>query len=115
MKKLFVFILLAVFFLSACAAEQPAAATQQPAAIVAADARQATPVVGFVAVRKLDGMEALLLRSQPDPKSPLAGRVAPGESGKLLGVDKTGGWVLIKFTDQTGWAPVEALDLTISQ
>ena len=112
MKKILVIVAVLIFSLAACA---PAADVSDTKAVTAPDASLATPVAGFATVRSLQGMEALLLHSQPVSESPLAGQVAPGENGKLLGVNDAGTWVLVQFTDQSGWAPVEALDLTIAQ
>ena len=117
MKKILILAVIAMFLLCACAAEQQTRATEPPANAVLAtpDAGMATPTVGYVSVRRLEGMQALLLRSQPDSKSALSGRVAPGEKGKVLGLNATGTWALLKFTEQSGWAPVPALDLVIAQ
>jgi hypothetical protein len=117
MKKLFVFIMLAVFLLAACAPAQPVTATPQPAYMVLATASAsiATPTIGFVTVKKLQNMQALLLRSLPDPKSAQSGRVSPGETGKILGFNDKGTWAMLQFQDQFGWAPVEVLEFTIAQ
>jgi hypothetical protein len=117
MKKNLVLAVMAMFLLCACAAEQQTRATEPPANIVMVtpDASLSTPTVGYVSVRRLEGMQALLLRSQPDTKSALSGRVAPGEKGKVLGLNATGTWALLKFTDQSGWAPVPVLDMVIAQ
>jgi hypothetical protein len=118
MKKIFVFIVLALFLLSACTTGQPPV-TQQSTEIVYAtpDAGKATPAVGFAVIRKAEGLQTFLLRSSPDPKSLLSGQVAPGAVGTLLGINQTGDWALLEFKDQSqsGWAPIESLDLTIAQ
>lgn len=117
MKKIFVIFALLMFLLAACASEPAVPATEPPSDIVFAtpDASLASSTVGFATVRRIDGMQALLLRSKPDNKSRLAGRVNPGEQGKLLGLDPTGSWALVKFSEQSGWAPVQALDLLVAQ
>jgi hypothetical protein len=117
MKKSFVLFLLGVFLLAACATQQQAPATATATDIVYAtpDASMAKFAVGFAYVRKSEGTPALLLRSLPDSASPVSGRAIPGENGKLLGINDSGSWVLLQFKDQSGWAPVDAVDLTISQ
>lgn len=92
-------------------------ATVAPTAIayVAADTSLATPVVGSATVPKVEGIKGVHLYSQPDAKAPLAGEVSPGEAGKVLGTDATGQWVLVQIKDQTGWAPILALNVTIAQ
>jgi hypothetical protein len=75
----------------------------------------ATPAVGAVTVLPVPGKTSLSLRSQPDPKASSIGEVKPGDSGKLLGVDASGRWMLVKIKQQTGWAPVQYLDYTIAQ
>lgn len=117
MKKTLVLAVMAMFLLCACAAEQQTRATEPPANTVMStpDAGMSTPTVGYVSVRRLEGMQALLLRSQPDIKSAISGRVAPGEKGKVLGLNETGTWALLKFPEQSGWAPVAVLDLVIAQ
>jgi len=118
MKKIFVFFVLAMFLLSACTTAQ-LPVTQSPTEIVYAtpDVSMATPAVGFAVVRKVAGTQTFLLRSSPDPKAFLSGQVAPGAVGTLLGINKTGDWALLEFKEQSqsGWAPIESLDLTIAQ
>ncbi len=113
MRKFFVFLPLLMFVLGSCAA--PAGAAVRNTVVSSPNASLATPAVGAVTVRNLQGMEALLLRNQPGPESPQAGRVAPGQNGKLLGFNEAQTWALVQFSDQSGWAPVEVLDLTIAQ
>jgi uncharacterized protein YgiM (DUF1202 family) len=116
-KKILTQAVIAVFLLGACAANQQVGATEPPANTVWAtpDASMSTPTTGFATVRSLQGMQALLLRSQPDPKSALAGQVTPGEKGQVLGSNADGTWVLLKFSEKSGWAPVAALELVIAQ
>ena len=117
MKKILALAMIVIFLLCACAAEQQVGATEPPAktAFAASDASLSTPTVGSATVRRFEGMQALQLRSQPDQNSVLAGQVAPGEQGKVLGVNAEGTWVLVKFSEQSGWAPVPTLDLVIAQ
>lgn len=117
MKKILTLAVMAAFMLCACAAEQQVGATELPANTILStpDASMSTPTVGYVSVKRLEGMQALLLRSQPDLKAALAGQVAPGAKGKVLGVNAAGTWALLKFPEQSGWAPVPALDLVIAQ
>ena len=106
-------VVMTVFLLSACS---PAITVVPTAtAIVTPDASMATPATGFAIVKNLSGNRALFLSSQPDNKSAKIGQAHPGESGKVLGFDATGTWALLDFKGQSGWAPVDALDLTIAQ
>ena len=117
MKKILTLAAIAMFLLCACAAGQQVGATEPPTTTILAtpDAGLSTPTVGVVTVRSLKGMQALLLYSQPDPKSATAGQVASGERGKVLGLNAAGTWVLLKFAEQSGWAPVDSLDMVIAQ
>jgi hypothetical protein len=117
MKKLLILALLAVFLLGACAAGQQVKATATPVKTAAAvlDTSLATPNAGSATVRGLGGVKALVLQSQPDPKSSVLGQVVPGEEGKVLGVNSEGTWVLVQFSKQTGWAPAAMLDLVLVQ
>jgi hypothetical protein len=117
MKRMLFLAVMAVFWLSACTANPPVSVTETPAAVFAAtpNASLATPTVGFVTVRKLENMQALLLRSQPDHQAALTGQVAPGASGKVLGLNAAGDWALLQFPEASGWAPVPVLELTIAQ
>jgi uncharacterized protein YgiM (DUF1202 family) len=118
MKRILFIVAFTVFLLSACAAgETIATPTNTPAKIVYAtpDGSAATPEAGFATVTKLQGVTALLLRSQPDIKSDLAGQVLPGDTGKILGADSSHRWILVQFKDQVGWAPAVLLELTIAQ
>jgi uncharacterized protein YgiM (DUF1202 family) len=117
MKKLFILAMIAVFLLSACAAEVQVEATQPPAQTAQAtpDASLATPNVGSGTVRKLEGMRALRLYSRPDSQSAVTGQVAPGEKGKVLGLNATETWVLVQFSEQSGWVPVTVLALILAR
>jgi hypothetical protein len=117
MKKLLTLVAIAVFLLCACAVGQQVKATETPANIVLStpDASMSTPTVGYAVVRRLNGMQVLLLRSQPDSKSALTGRVAPDAKGKVLGLNADGTWVLLQFPEQSGWAPAVALDMVVAQ
>jgi hypothetical protein len=116
MKKIVILIVVAMFLLSACAVgTPPTAVSPTAAAFVTPAAGKATPTSGFVTVQKLPGMQALLLRSQPDNKSALTGTVLPGATAKIIGIDASGAWLLLEFKDYSGWAPIEVLDITIEQ
>ena len=119
MKKLHVLLTIAVAFLllTACATEKSADATATPTNTISAlpDASLATPQVGSATVLKIEGVNAVQLHSRPNTNSPLSGEVHPGEQGKLLGIDQSGRWVLVRIKDQTGWAPFQLFHLTIAQ
>lgn len=122
MKKwlFFGFLVLGWTLLAACsaatatpaigAAEPPADATFAPA-----DDSMALPEIGFVSVIQSKTIKAVLLRSQPDVKSDIAGRVEPGDLGELLGRDESGQWALVTINGQTGWIPVELVKITYEQ
>ncbi len=125
-KRQTLLLILLAALLAACATATPAApATATPlagAADLAADATLgpavpalATPVAGWVKVITSSQIKAVLLRSQPEPKSAVAGRALPGESGELLGQDASGTWLLVTIRQQTGWLPVELLEITFEQ
>lgn len=124
MKRLTVLASFLSLLLAACATAVPAA-TATPhsgaqdvpadATFVPAGQSQATPDVGWVGVVSATGIKAVLLRSQPDHKSALAGRVFPGETGELLGHDQTGTWVLVSINHQTGWIPIQLVNITVEQ
>jgi hypothetical protein len=115
MKKLLILAIFAMLLLGACAAEQQVKATETPtkAAPAMLDASLATPNVGSATVRNLQGMRALLLYSQPDAESAVTGQVAPGEKGKVLGLNALETWVLLEFPEKSGWAPAIALELIL--
>ena len=94
----------------------PSAGTSLPTVAGPQDIQSlATPAVGAVTVLPIPGKTSLSLSIRPDPKAPFIGEVKPGDSGKLLGVDASGRWMLVKIKNQTGWAPVQYLDYTIAQ
>ncbi len=107
----FVFVLVT---LMGCAPASPVV-TAAPVGPAPLDQSLATPVVGGVTVLPVAGKTSLALRSQPDPQAPPLGEVKPGDSGKLLGIDPSGRWMLVEIKQQTGWAPVQYLDYTIAQ
>lgn len=107
MKKFLIMAVAVLLLLCACATAQPVKITP--------DASMATPITGAATVRKLETVKALVLQSQPDPKSAMVGQVAPGAKGKVLGLNEKGTWVLVQFPEQTGWAPAVMLDLVLAQ
>jgi len=118
-RKLFIPLLVISFFLADCAPAAQAA-TAEPAATTVTtfatpDQSFATPIVGVVTVMQIQKAKGVFLRSRPDSKAPVAGEVKPGDSGKVLGVDSSGKWMLVTIKDQTGWALVQLLNYTISQ
>jgi hypothetical protein len=117
MKRFLILAAIAGCWLSACAVDQRVEAKGTPTniALVTPNTSMSTPTVGSAIARRPSGMQVLLLRSQPDPKSALTGQVALGERGQVLGLNAAGTWVLLRFNDQSGWAPFAALDLVIAQ
>lgn len=118
LKKSLLLTLAVCLWLTACQPQPtPSTVTSTPAAtaVPAPDASLAQPVVGFVTVRSFENMQALQLRSQPDSNSVLLGQVLPGEQGKLLGLNAEQTWALVEFKTQSGWAPIQALDLTLAE
>jgi hypothetical protein len=122
-RKLCIAFPLMIFFLLAGCAEgttsSQVVATEPAATIVITfatpDQSFATPIVGVVTVMQIQKAKGVFLRCRPDSKAPVAGEVKPGDSGKALGVDSSGKWMLVTIKDQTGWALVQLLNYTISQ
>jgi hypothetical protein len=75
----------------------------------------ATPAIGFAQRPRSQGIEPLLLYSQPSDQSPVSGQIYPGDEGLLLGMDATQTWVLVQFGETVGWTPLMTLALTIAQ
>lgn len=117
MKKILILAIFVIFLLGACAAEQQVKATATPvkAAPAVLDTSLATPNAGSATVRGQQGVKVLVLQSQPDARSSMLGQVAPGEQGKVLGVNSEGTWILVQFSKQTGWVPAIMLDLILVQ
>jgi hypothetical protein len=118
MKKTisFIFSIALMIFLAACAG-QTASGTATPTGVVytVAETSMATPTIGTVEVLKVNNVEAIRLLSRPDNKAAPTGIVQPGDRGKVLGVDASGAWVLVKIKDQIGWLPVAVLNVTIAK
>jgi len=90
------------------------AASATPTAV--ADIRSlATPQAGAVTVLSSPGKTTLPLASQPAVGASAIGQVKAGDTGKLLGLDASGTWMLVEIKQQTGWIPVQYLDYTIAQ
>lgn len=106
-----VIILLGIFWLLVgCAPVAAATPTAQPISALAI----ATPVVGAVTVLPVAGKTSLTLRFQPNVKAPGTGEVKPGDTGKALGTESSGKWMLVEINKQTGWLPIQYLDYTIA-
>jgi hypothetical protein len=74
-----------------------------------------TPVVGTVTVISMPpGKASLVLIASPEMSVSL-GKVKIGDTGKALGVDASGKWMLVEIKQQTGWLKVQYLDYTIAQ
>ena len=107
-KILFAFVIFSL--LVGCAP----AAVSTPTAVVGVQSVM-TPAVGAVTVLAVPGKTSLSLSIAPNPKSAFLGEVKPGDTGKLLGVDASGLWLLVEIKQQTGWIPAQYLDYTIAQ
>jgi len=79
------------------------------------DQRLSTPTVGFVTVLEVQSVRGVLLRSLPNPDSAAAGDVVPGDTGRILGVDSTGSWLLVQIKNQTGWITIQLVNYSIAQ
>lgn len=119
MKKTLIMAIIAILLLSACATQSqtatPQAATQ--AVVATPDTSMSTPTVGSATIRSKQGAAQVILYlySQPDPKAPVIAKVKSGTKGEVLGVTAAENWTLVKFGDQTGWAPSVLLNLVIAQ
>jgi hypothetical protein len=115
MKKVIFLALAALLLLSACSG-QSASATGTPTAPVYAtpDTRPAVVTVGSATLLKRSGRDNLFLLSRPDPQAPPSGQIFAGDSGKIVGIDAASQWVLVEIKDQTGWAPISELSVTIA-
>lgn len=119
MRKLFLACVM-FLLLAGCATSALTATSEAPTAVTtftAPDQSLATPVFGTVTVLPVSvaGAKGIFLRSQPQPKAPVAGEVKPGDSGKVLGVDSSGVWMYVEIKGQSGWVPAQYLDYTIAQ
>lgn len=79
------------------------------------DRSLATPAYGFAQRPRSQGIEPLLLYSQPNAESAVSGQIYPGDEGTLLGMDASQTWVLVQFGETVGWTPLMTLALTIAQ
>lgn len=110
MRKI-VFFLGIFWLLAGCAPAADSTPTAQPISALAI----VTPQVGAVTVLSVPGKVLLFLRAQPDASAASTGEVKPGDTGKVLGVDASGAWMLVEIKQQTGWLPIQYLDYTIAQ
>lgn len=110
MRKIILSLIL-FLLLVGCAPAVPATPTATPDSLHSL----ATPVYGSVIVLAGRGYKTVTLRNQPDPKAPEIGRVNPGDTGKLVGTDASGLWMLVEIKKQTGWVAIQYLDYTIAQ
>ncbi len=116
-KPIVLFSITLLLWLSSCAVSQDTAADGPTATIVFAtpDQSLSTPTAGSVTILQLQGAKGVFLRSRPEHTAAIAGEVQPGDSGKVLGIDSSGTWLLVEIKNQTGWAPIQLLDYTIAQ
>jgi hypothetical protein len=118
LRKLFLALILFLSLVGCATPSSPAAIAPAATTVIGPVAPERTPAVvlfGAVTVLPVQGKASIALRSQPDPNAPALAEVKPGDSGKLLGIDASGKWMLVEIKKQTGWAPVQYLDYTIAQ
>jgi hypothetical protein len=75
----------------------------------------ATPAFGFAQRPRSQGIQPLLLYSQPSSEAAVSGQIYPGDEGAVLGMNEAQDWVLVQFGDTVGWTPVMTLALTLAQ
>jgi uncharacterized protein YgiM (DUF1202 family) len=117
-RKLFTLFVpvMSLLVLVACAASAPTAPEATANVVFATPDRSfSTPTIGMVTVLQLKGAKGVFLRSRPEHASAAAGEVQPGDSGKVLGIDTSGMWLLVTIKTQTGWVPIQLVDYTIAQ
>lgn len=112
MTRMSFFAIGLLFLLVSCGGQGPTP-TGTP---VPLDRSFATPAVGgAVTVLPVTDGEGLDLRSHPEIRAFSLAVVEVGASGRLLGVDASGNWMLVEIEGKTGWAPTQSLDYTIPQ
>ena len=91
--------------------------TATPTVLLSAtpDKGMATPAFGFAQRPRSQGIQPLLLYSQPSAESAVSGQIYPGDEGLVLGMDASQVWVLVQFGETVGWTPVMTLALTLAQ
>jgi|GEM_PF-1938906 len=109
------FIAALLFLLVACSTQDASPTTMPTGTPVPLDQSFATPAVGAVTVLPIPGATSLALRSHPEMRAYALAVVEVGASGRLLGMDATGKWMLVKIDEKTGWVPTQYLDYTIPQ
>ena len=107
-----IFLVLVIFsLLVGCAPAAGATPTAQPISALSIS----TPMVGTVTVISMPpGQASLVLIMSPEASVSL-GKVKIGDSGKALGIDASGKWMLVEIKQQTGWLPIQYLDYIIAQ
>jgi len=110
-----VFLALVILFLLAGCAIPVGGAPATGATSTAEPFFMVTPVVGTVTVISMPpGQASLDLIASPEASVSL-GKVKIGDTGKVLGVDASGKWMLVEIKQQTGWIQVQYLDYLIAQ
>jgi hypothetical protein len=112
--KLRLLLALTLFFLLAGCAPSTAP-TPTATASRTLDTRAATPAFGAVTVLPMPGTASLELRAKPNALAAVIAVAKPGDSGRLIGIDASGHWMLVEIKQKTGWAPTQYLDYTIPQ
>jgi hypothetical protein len=108
-KTLLVFVIF--LLLAGCAPAGVATPTAESISTLSVS----TPVVGAVTVISMPpGQASLVLIASPEMSVSL-GKVKIGDTGKALGIDASGKWMLVEINKQTGWLLIQYLDYTIAQ
>jgi hypothetical protein len=99
------------WLLVGCAPAAISTPTAQPIGVLSIS----TPVRGTVTVISLPPAQASINLIASPEMSVSLGKVKMGDTGKALGLDASGKWMLVEIRQQTGWLETQYLDYTISQ
>ena len=121
MRKLSLFgiaLIIAGFLIASCSPNDgsgDSTSTSTDLAYATPDTSLATPAYGFAQRPRSQGIQPLLLYSQPSAQADVSGQIYPGDNGAVLGLDATQTWVLVQFNETVGWTPVMTLALTLAR
>jgi len=110
MKKNLLLLCFLAILLTACG---PAvSATPDPGAQAIPGEAGATPGAGLVTIVADAGIKSVRVLAAPVSDADELGQVLPGARGALLGYDASGEWLLVEFSNVTGWIPIQVAQLT---